>query len=366
MAAEQSPSGLLLQLSPNDKPPFQALCADYAVAAGHLGLRCETIFLDAPSQPASAADRAEVHYLEQPAGSHRRDGQALGRRLASLTTDAPALVLCHRYRSYRAALAAKLKPAQMIAVAHEFGWMARWTRRLDYRLRGREVRFAGVSPPVAEELQSVTGHALTLPNLIDTAALTRDALSREAAREALGIRDDRFCIGVVGRLHRKKQPERALAAFRALAQEGQSAELLFIGSGELETTLRAASSELPVRFAGFVPQASRSLRGLDCLLMTSSAQEAFGMVALEALTLGVPVAAPRVPGIESVLGELGFYGDAKAEPSSMARAIMQAMMLTAQPAIRSYRAAALGRVRREFSISAAARRLEVLCGQRSG
>ncbi|MEM1229747.1 MAG: glycosyltransferase [Pseudomonadota bacterium] len=372
MSESPKPRGLL-QICPNDKPPFLALCASYAQAAALIDVPCETLFLSPTSaEPGAegalnrARQTAETEavlgvepprYLNQDAGSHRRDGQAIAERRSF---DTPALVLCHRYRAYRAARAAGLPAARTIAVAHEFGWMQRWQRRLDYRLHGREVRFAGVSPAVVQELGQVTGNALLLPNLIDWAAVEQTALDRETARARLGIEPGRFCIGVVGRLHPKKRPMLALEAFRTLAQEGRSAELLFIGDGELLPSLKAEAAEQPVRFAGFQPDARTLLRGLDCLLMTSSEAEAFGMVALEALTLGVPVAAPRVPGIESVLGELGFYGDAEATPLSMSRAIMQAMMLTGQPSIRSFRSAARARVRHQFSVAAAARRLRRL------
>jgi glycosyltransferase involved in cell wall biosynthesis len=364
----------LLQICPNDKPPFLALCQSYAQAAALIDVPCETLFLDSSFAAPGAVgalttapvttDTERVlgvqppRYLDQPSGSHRRDGRQVNE---ARTLPQPALVLCHRYRAYRAARAAGLPGERIVAVAHEFGWMDRWQRRAEFRMGASGVRFAGVSPAVVQELGATTGTALLLPNLVDWAAVEQTALPREAARARLGVEDDRFCIGVVGRLHPKKRPELALDAFRALAQEGRSAELLFIGDGELRETLHKRATGLAaVRFAGFQPDARTLLRGLDCLLMTSSAAEAFGMVALEALTLGVPVAAPRVPGIESVLGELGFYGDADASPASMSRAIMQAMMLTGQPSIRSFRSAARARVRHQFSIAAAARRLRSL------
>lgn len=349
------PSGLL-QICPNDGPPFADLCAAYGAAASSLNVRCHTVFLGPPRPDAGQHQR--ISYLNLKDLTHHR---AAAERLHQCNPfPNPKLILCHRYRSYRVARAAGLAQTRTVALAHEFGMLGRWQRRLDRWLSARELTYAGISPPVVAELEQTVDNALLLPNVIDWARLDNELLDRDMARSELGIAADTFCIGVVGRLHPKKRPHLAIDAMAALQQQTQQAELLFIGDGSLHDALRERADGMPVRFVGFKTNARRYFRGLDALLMTSSRAEAFGMVALEALTAGLPVVAPDVPGIRSVLGELGFYADADATPESLVQSLRRAMKLVDRAELTAWQAAARTRVRKEFSISAAANRLQPL------
>ena len=355
-ASKDAPFSGLLQICPNDGPPFADLCAAYTLAADSLGVRSHTVYLGPPSS-GSAHDH-RISYLNL---KDLTNHSVAAQRLAGCNPfPNPRLTLCHRYRSYRVARVAGLPQGRTIALAHEFGMLGRWQRRLDRLISARELRYAGISPPVVAELEQTVPEALLLPNIIDWAQLDRELVDRDAARGHLGIASERFCIGVVGRLHHKKRPQLAIEAMAALNQTAHQSELLFIGDGELGPTLAEQATGLPVRFAGFVRNARQYFQGLDALLMTSSSAEAFGMVALEALAAGLPVIAPDVPGIRSVLGELGFYGNAEADAESLLRGIRGAQRLGHRAELTAWQAAARARVRKEFSITAAATRLEPL------
>lgn len=350
----------LLQICPTDGPPFADLCAAWSAAAQTLGVRSHTIYLATPTDGGqrNSDPRAHVSHLNLKDLTHHR---LAAQRLAQCNPfPNPQLVLCHRYRSYRVARAAKLPQRRSIALAHEFGMLGRWQRRVDRLLSARHLTYAGISPPVVAQLEETVDHALLLPNLIDWARMEQQLMPRTEARQRLGIEGERFCIGVVGRLHPKKRPGLAIEAMRTLAAQQHNAELLFIGDGTLREELTAQAADLPVRFAGFTSNARRYFKGLDALLMTSSAAEAFGMVALEALSAGLPVIAPDVPGIRSVLDELGFYADADAQPETLVRGLRGAMRLSLRSELTSWQASAKARVRKEFSIAAGAARLATL------
>ena len=351
----------LLQICPNDGPPFADLCAAYTLAADCQGVRSHTVYLGPPGgrsqNQGSDCDR-RVSYLNlKDLTHHRVAATRLGDCNPFLN---PRLILCHRYRSYRVARAAGLPQQRTVALAHEFGMLGRWQRRLDRTLSARDLTYAGISPPVVQELEQTVDRALLLPNIIDWARLDQELMDRDAARAHLGIDADRFCIGVVGRLHPKKRPQLAIAAITELNQSQHQSELLFIGDGNLRASLESQATGLPVRFSGFQHNARQYFKGLDALLMTSSSAEAFGMVALEALTAGLPVIAPDVPGIRSVLGELGFYANPQGDADSLARGIRSAMRLRSRAELQGWQASARARVRQHFSITAAARRLEPL------
>lgn len=340
---------LLLQVCANDQPPFADVCRYHAAAARALGWRVETLML------ASRRERPapEFHYLH---GS-------LAAALPALVGDGePRFVLCHRYRAYRAVVDARV-PWPVVAVAHEFGFLRRrrrrWQQRLD-RLRGRgPVTFAGVSDAVRDELGRAAGEALLLPNGLDLERADADRLPRADARLRLGLDAGAFCIGVVGRLHPKKNPLLAVAGFgRAAARLGE-AQLVLVGDGELAEPAREAAAGLPVQFAGFVPGAATLMAAFDLLLVPSGRHEAFGMVALEAMAARVPVLTGPSAGLRFVIGDTGRQL-AEEDPDELAEALvaLHQEWRAGRLAARAERARA--RVEREFSVPAGAGRLQAL------
>ena len=284
-----------LQLCPNDHPPFADICAGHAKALRMLGLTVRTVFFERRSTGHSA--RSDVAYMTAAELAREFGGGSL------------RLLLSHRYRAYRAGLDLhrRCKVAQHVAVMHEFGALAHAGRRLRQRLRrNRQVVFAGVSPPVAEELGR-TGHPTeVLPNPVDVDALRNGLLPRSAAREALGVPQAAFVVGVLGRLHPKKDPLRALRAFNRYRQENGNACLVFVGDGELRGALQQEAGA-GVVFAGFRPDARALLSAFDVLLSCAGASEAFGLAQLEALAAGVPVLAAEHPGPCYALGDCASW-----------------------------------------------------------
>ncbi len=334
-----------VQICPNDGPPFLDLCRIYAKAAAKLGLAPTTVFLG-PSRVEPVPEGN--HYLD--AVDLRATG-ALAGKLRSLVSDCQdSLVLCHRYRSYRVFSRSRLKAARVIALAHEHGFFRRRRRRIGRLLFGRDVLFAGVSPTIVEELQRAVGTALHLPNAVDADAL--EWSSRATARSELGLPPDGVCIGVIGRLHYKKNPELALDAFRPFFERHGPAHLAVVGDGDLRPELEARAEGLPVTFTGFVRDPRRLYRAFDAVLLTSGAPAFPNMVALEAMAAGVPVVAPRLPDAVGVLGDAGFYFDRHGiEP--VAAALRRAVASEASPV-------SWERLGDKFSVDAVARRLRRL------
>ena len=148
-----------------------------------------------------------------------------------------------------------------VAIAHEFGMFARFTRRLRRRLAGRaHARFAAVSEPVADDLRGCgVDSPEILPNTIDLHVLGETMRSRADARASLGIPASAFAIGVIGRLHPKKDPLRALGAFERYRRENARALLVFVGDGPLRDRLQRSTGE-GVVYAGFRADARSVIR----------------------------------------------------------------------------------------------------------
>ncbi len=352
---------VFLQVCANDHTPFADLCRYYEAAARGLGWRPLTVMLDTRAPVREPA----FHYLSS------RLAPALRRLLGGRR---PVLTVCHRYRAYRRTVASGLAASPLVLVAHEFGMLRRRQRRMRWRadrLLGRpRLKFAGVSDAVVDELRRSVGEAWLLPNGLDLARADAARLDPDSARSKLGLDGAEFNIGVVGRLHPKKNPLLAVDGFRAaLAQleaTGSGAggasgglRLVFVGSGELESELAARAAGLPVRLQGFVADASTVMAGFDLLLIPSGGREAFGMVALEAMAAGVPVLCGPSPGPRFVTGDAGLHYDA-GTPEAVAEALVRAYRDAGSGGLAMLARKARVRVEHEFSVAAAGRRLAAL------
>ena len=303
---------LAVQLCPNDHPPFRDVCTGHAQALALCGFRVRTMFFASVGRAASAG-RAESHAGGHPLGSDESSEVVAAERVADvLGAERPKVLVTHRYRAYREGirLARRLGIAEHVAVAHEFGFFARARRRWRRRLLGDGgCRFAGVSDAVAEDLTrfGVAG-PLVLPNPLAADRLRANLRSRADARAELGLSTEDFVTGVVGRLHPKKDPARALRAFVQFRQAHPRARLVFVGDGELRQDLeRAAGAD--VTFAGFRADGRELLKAFDVLLACATEREAFGLALLEALAADVPVICADRPGPRFVLGDCATYFD---------------------------------------------------------
>ncbi|NKB98223.1 MAG: glycosyltransferase [Pseudomonadales bacterium] len=336
----------ILQICPHDSSPFGELCDRYRNAAESIGCSVVTVYLSEPSGTA----KADSTYLgiQELAGTTAI--RAAMRPLAKKPWD---LVICHRYRSYRAAASVGLASERCVVVAHEYGLLTRWQRRLHRRMFSRACRFAGIAPALAAELGLVTGETLVLPNVLDVDAVSKQFLSQVEAREKLGLESGDLTIGVVGRLHYKKRPELALEAFKMFAESCPDSRLVFLGDGEERAKLERQA--VPnVQLLGNVPDAMKIFKAFDVVLHTAKV-ESFGMVVLEAMLAGVPVVALRGYGPEFVLDDLGFYTEndtAGAFASALSDAISADRSELAQKGV--------ARAEQHFSVQCLARKLSDL------
>ena len=112
---------------------------------------------------------------------------------------------------------------------------------------------------------------------------------RRAARQALGLPEDGYCVLFIGRQIRKKGLPALLQAMQLL---GPRFYLLAIGSSELEGAMhglvRAVGLESRVRILGSLAQIELAYRAADCLAHPTL-EDTYAMVVLEAMSHGLPV-----------------------------------------------------------------------------
>lgn len=134
-------------------------------------------------------------------------------------------------------------------------------------------------------------------------------VDRAGARAALGLPRDAFVVGFVGRLTAQKDLGTLMGAMAALPE----VHLCLVGAGPEEENMRRQAERIGssrVHFAGARPNAADLMPAFDVLALTSK-WEGLGLVLLEAMARGVPIAATRGGAIPEVLeeGRLGLLSD---------------------------------------------------------
>lgn len=220
--------------------------------------------------------------------------------------------IAHRFKPIYVALLGSDLP--VIGVHHAFGDYKRRTRQLFANFFRKRLALLGVSNAVRDDMRACLPNwpverIETLYNRIDIAAVQAEQVSREVAREHLGLPQGAWVVGNVGRLHPDKDQTTLIRGFALALPDLPAGSLLAImGSGRLEASLKALAEELgvsaSVRFLGQVSNGRRYFKAFDVFALTSD-HEPFGMVLLEAMAAGVPVLATDCGGAAEVVGSLG-------------------------------------------------------------
>lgn len=136
-----------------------------------------------------------------------------------------------------------------------------------------------------------TGKVTVMPNAIDTAKFAYDPAARVRLREELGIPQDAFVVGHVGRFTYAKNHTFLLKIFAELLEAKPNAYLLLVGEGELQEQIRQQIQNLDLQdktiFTG-VRQDANELYSLMDTFCLPSRYEGMPVVAWEAQANGLP------------------------------------------------------------------------------
>ena len=165
---------------------------------------------------------------------------------------------------------------------------------------------------------------LSSPYAIDNARFAPSMVegdSRPRIRAALGINAEAIVGLVVGKLVKYKHPGDVI---RAVSLSRQPVEVVFVGSGSLETSLRALAEELGVthrvHFAGFVNQRELPEQYAAADFLIQAGSETWGLTVNEAMASGLPVVVSDRTGSATDLVREGVTGFSFATGSILALA----------------------------------------------
>ncbi|MFJ4579593.1 glycosyltransferase [Streptomyces echinatus] len=286
----------------------------------HLPVECEVVTLTNPGPVADglAADGVRVTHLGM-AGN--RDLAALPRLARIVRRGRYDLVHTHLYRAcLYGRIAARLAGVRaVVATEHSLGDTQMEGRPLTAGVRalyllgerlGRST--VAVSPTVAGRLARwgvPEPRIAVVPNGIDLTRFAFDPAARHRTRSELGLPEDAFVVGGIGRLAPGKRFDVLVRAFAELPAD---CRLLLVGGGPQEPSLRRCARQAGVAdrvlFAGerpYLPDGSPgpdlpSLASAMDVFASPSPEEAFGLAVVEALAAGLPVRYTSCPALQDL------------------------------------------------------------------
>jgi glycosyltransferase involved in cell wall biosynthesis len=251
--------------------------------------------------------------------THTAKAGAVGRVAALLAGDARPPIVVHTFHGH--VLRGYFDPVRTQGFRLLERWLATTTTKL-----------IAVSPQVRDDLVAlgvapaekfaVIRLGIELERRVET-----DAGARAATRRLLGVPDEAFVVGWIGRMTGVKNTDAVLEAFRRLQDDGVDAYLCMVGDGPDRDKVERRAHELGVvrrcLFLGYQEDVARFYDAIDVLLLPS-VNEGTPVSVIEALAAERPAIATRVGGIPDVVrdGVDGFLVDS-GEPDDLAERLAE-------------------------------------------
>jgi glycosyltransferase involved in cell wall biosynthesis len=190
-------------------------------------------------------------------------------------------------------------------------------------------RTIAVSRAVAASMKAARARDIVvIPNGIDVDRVRSRTLSREDARRSLGLPLDAPIVGTVGGITAKKGHRVLVEAARRVVTRIPEATFAFVGlpidADGVRRAISAAGLSERVLLSGYREDAARLMRAFDVVCLPSL-HEGLPLSLLEALALGIPCVATAVGGVPEVLAEGAGILVPRADPSSLATALLEVL-----------------------------------------
>jgi glycosyltransferase involved in cell wall biosynthesis len=172
----------------------------------------------------------------------------------------------------------------------------------------RRDRVVGVGQSVRKALidnEGFPSHRVqVIYNGVEIAPFVHARRQRARVRLELGVGGEEYVIMQVARLDALKDHAMAIRALGRVVRQGVKALLVLVGEGPEEPKIRELVQqeklEAHVRFLGLRTDIPRLLSAADLVWLTS-VSEGIPLTLIEAMAIGLPVAATRVGGVQEVI-----------------------------------------------------------------
>lgn len=154
-----------------------------------------------------------------------------------------------------------------------------------------------------------TGKCVVVYNGVDTHFFRGqwDVNGRRQLKHSMGIPQDSFVVGTIGRLSPEKQQADLIRVIADLAKSDPRIRGLIVGDGPEKTKLETLAYQNNVRdkisFLGELQDVRQALAIIDVFILTSVAVETFSNAALEAMAMGKPVILSDIGGAREMVSQ---------------------------------------------------------------
>ena len=140
-----------------------------------------------------------------------------------------------------------------------------------------------------------------IPNGIDVSAV-RNASAK--SRSELGIAEDAFVVGMIGRLSPQKAPDVFIRAAKLIHDEIPNSAFIIVGSGEEEADVKAFAKEngLELVVTGWTDEPYSYLKVFDVAMLLSR-WEGFGLAVVEYMAAEKNVVATKIDAIPTLVDD---------------------------------------------------------------
>lgn len=243
--------------------------------------------------------------------THTAKAGAVGRIASLLAGSARPAIIVHTFHGH--VLRGYFNPLTSFGYRLLERWLATMTTAL-----------IAVSPEVRDDLvrlgvASSSKFAIVRLGIELDERVQADEGARVETRRVLGVGQDAFLVGWVGRMTAVKQTDDVMRALKGLIDRGVDAYLCLIGDGPDRDQLERYAHELGIvrrcLFVGYQDDVGRFYQAIDALVLPSL-NEGTPVSVIEALAAERPAVATRVGGIPDVIradvdGFLVDVGDAE-------------------------------------------------------
>ncbi len=164
-------------------------------------------------------------------------------------------------------------------------------------------------------------HSQVIPNGFDTSLFIPSPAAKHSLRDNLGLSEDTFLIGAIGRNHPMKDHANFIQAAALLLAHHPKIHFLLIGSGltndnsNLVAQIEQLKIQDRVHLLGARSDISQLTSALDICSLSSAYGEAFPLVIGEAMSCGVPCVVTDVGDSAWIVGDTGKVVPPKNAPA---------------------------------------------------
>jgi glycosyltransferase involved in cell wall biosynthesis len=255
------------------------------------------------------------------------DPLALAHILSIIRDFQPDVIHTHSSKdSWLAGLAGRLMKTVVVRTRHvsipASGHGFNWVYRFPHQTLTTAER---ISQILVEKGLVDPERVCVLPTGVDLSRFNGKA-SGNSFREEFGVPEGVPTVGLIANLRKSKGIEHFLAAARILKDEGSSARFFVVGEGHWREIFRDEAGQLglldgTVSFTGYREDVPEVMAALDLLVIASTRTEGIPQVALQAMSMGVPVVGTDIGGVpEAILPANSGLVVPPGDPSAMAKA----------------------------------------------